>query len=145
MANKSFQYGNIPKAKTKEEADNLNRMFRTSDHERWQQMDFVVGIEIKRSNNCNSECAICKAGAGKYPKKFKWQGWHPLCRCYVISILKTSEEMKVDRERIMNGEEPTTRSVNTVKDMPPSLIDYVSYHLECKSEEWYLDNIDMFK
>ncbi|HEY5591823.1 MAG TPA: hypothetical protein VIK55_12490 [Paludibacter sp.] len=39
-----------------------------------QQFDFVVGIEIKRKNNPDKSCDICRASAGKYPKDFKWTG-----------------------------------------------------------------------
>jgi hypothetical protein len=115
-------------------ATETNMAYRTSDHERWQQMDFVVGIEIKLSNNhtLNGKpfTDICDELAGKYPKNFVFVGWHPLCRCYVISILKTPEEMKADSERIMNGEAPTTQSVNTVKDMPENF------------QKWVIDNED---
>jgi hypothetical protein len=53
-----------------------------------------------------------------YPKDFKFVGWHPACRCFATSVLKTPDELEADNERIMNGDEPLTESVNTVKDMP---------------------------
>jgi hypothetical protein len=40
------------------------------------------------------------------------------CRCFATSVLKTPDELEADNERIMNGDEPTTESVNEVKDMP---------------------------
>ena len=90
-------------------------------------MDFVVGIEIKLSGNhtCLGSDGkphpfydICDELQGKYPKDFKFTGWHPHCRCFATPILKTWEEMAADDERILSGEEPTTESVNTVRDMP---------------------------
>jgi hypothetical protein len=96
--------------------------YRTSDHNRWQQMDFVVGIEIRLSNNHTLNGVpftdICDDLKGIYPKDFKFTGWHPACRCHAVSILKTEEELEADNERIMNGEEPSANSVNSVKDVP---------------------------
>ncbi|MDR0682643.1 MAG: hypothetical protein LBG15_12490, partial [Dysgonamonadaceae bacterium] len=60
-----------------------NMAYRTSDHTRWQQLDFVVGIEVRLSNNhtLNGKpfTDICDDLKGKYPKTFKFTGWHPLC------------------------------------------------------------------
>lgn len=64
---------------------------RTADYERWQDIDFVVGIQVVRSNN-PYECDVCGSLAGKYPKDFKFVGWHPNCRCRAIPILATDEE-----------------------------------------------------
>jgi len=93
--------------------------YRTSDHTRWQQLDFVVGIEIRTSNN-HPIADICDELAGRYPKDFKFTGWHPQCRCHAVSILKTPEEMTADNERIMDGEELNGESVNRVDDVPES-------------------------
>lgn len=98
-------------------ATETNIAYRTSDYLRWQQMDFVVGIEIRMSNNHPVE-DICDELAGRYPKDFKFTGWHPFCRCHAVAVLKTEEEMKNDTQRILDGEEPLTGSVNEVKDFP---------------------------
>jgi hypothetical protein len=99
-----------------------NMAYRTSDYVRWQQLDFVVGIEIRLSNNHTLNGVpfedICDELKGRYPKDFKFTGWHPACRCHAISILKTEDELEADNEKIMQGEEPSTESVNTVKDVP---------------------------
>jgi hypothetical protein len=107
----------------------VNIAYRTANYERWQQINSVVGIEIHLSNNhtLNGQpfSDICDELQGKYPKDFKWTGWHPQCRCYVTSILKTIEELKADNERIMNGEETNTASVNEVKDVPDKFKEWV--------------------
>ncbi|MBQ6725912.1 MAG: hypothetical protein IJQ89_04970 [Bacteroidales bacterium] len=102
-----------------------NMAYRTADYERYQRFDFVVGIEVHLSNNHNCKGVpngqfvdICDELQGKYPKDFKFVGWHPHCRCYVTSILKTPEEMDADEERMDRGEQPTTESENEVKDVP---------------------------
>ena len=104
-----------------------NTAYRTADHERWQDMDFVVGIEIHLSGNhtCKGRDGkqhaftdICDELAGKYPKDFKFTGWHPHCRCYATSILKTEEEMAADTQKLLKGEKVSSESVNAVKDVP---------------------------
>lgn len=94
-----------------------NIAYRTSDYNRWQQLDFVVGIEIRCSNN-HPDYDVCDELKGKYPKDFKFTGWHPFCRCHAVPILKTAEEMAADNERIMNGEPLDGESVNAVTDVP---------------------------
>lgn len=45
---------------------------------------------------------------GKYPKDFKWLGWHPNCRCYVIPIIKSEEKFWLeDNEKGDDNEEIT--------------------------------------
>ena len=67
-------------------ASEINMAYRNAENERWAQMDFVVGYEIKLSSNHNCKGVksghfydICDELAGKYPKNFKWSGWHPMC------------------------------------------------------------------
>lgn len=68
----------------------INTFYKESENQRWQSMDFVVGFEIKRSNNVY-DCGVCGPLAGKYPKTFKFIGFHVNCRCYQIPILKPIE------------------------------------------------------
>lgn len=56
----------------------VNMAYRTSDFERWQQLDFVVGIEVRRSNHVFA-CVLCDTLVGRYPKGFMFRGWHPQC------------------------------------------------------------------
>lgn len=101
-------------------ATETNMAYRTADYERWQQLDFVVGIEIRLSNNHTLNGVpfedICDDLKGRYPKDFKFTGWHPHCRCHAVAILKTEEEMAEDNERILQGGEPSKDSVNQVLD-----------------------------
>lgn len=69
-----------------------NIAYRTCDHKRWNALPFVIGQEIKTSNN-HPVPDICDTLAGKYPKEFKFTGWHPFCRCYSVSILASEKEM----------------------------------------------------
>lgn len=117
-----------------------NIAYRTSDYTRWQQLDFVVGIRVVLSNNhtlngvsfediCDQLSAPLgsktTSGRGCYPKDFKFTGWHPLCRCHTESILKTLDEMRADEARILAGEPVSTRSVNSVDDVPQEFKDWL--------------------
>lgn len=81
-----------------------NIAYRTADYERWQQLDFIVGMEIRLSKN-HPHDDICDDLAGKYPKNFKWTGWHPNCRCYMIPILAGQDDIAEMIERILSGKE----------------------------------------
>lgn len=95
-----------------------NIAYRSANYERWQQLDFIVGFEIRRSNN-PYPCIVCESMKGVYPKNFKWTGWHPNCRCYMIPVLAKQEEVDDAVESILNGDdEPITDSVNAVKEYP---------------------------
>lgn len=110
----------------------INMAYRTADFTRYQQLDFIVGIEIKTSGN-HPEHDICDQLQGRYPKDFKFVGWHPNCRCYQKTILKTEEEMERDEERMRKGQEPTANSKNSVDDVPDEF------------KEWVEDNEDKIK
>ena len=103
-------------------ATETNIAYMTADYERWQQLDFIVGIEIKLSNNHTLNGVpftdICDRLKGRYPKDFKFTGWHPHCRCRAVTILKTDEEIAEDTRRILDGEPLDGKSVNRVDDVP---------------------------
>lgn len=111
-------------------ATETNIAYRTSDHLRWQQMDFVVGIEIHLSNNHTLNGKpfhdICDELQGRYPKDFVFKGWHPHCRCFATSILKTQEEIVKDTQKILNGEPVDGESVNRVDDVPQVFKDWLT-------------------
>ena len=111
-----------------------NIAYRTAEYLKNQDLDFVVGIEIHLSGNHTYVDAhgvlqeltdICDELAGRYPKEFKWTGWHPQCRCTVLRILKTEEEVMEDNKRAINGEEIKCESVNKVTDMPDNFNKWV--------------------
>lgn len=109
----------------------INMAYRTADHERWQQLDFVVGIEVHRSGN-TYDCPVCEALKGKYPKDYKFVGNHPLCRCFATPILKTVDEMDEDLKLILDGKNPTNEasSKSYISKLPQSFYDHVEKHKE---------------
>lgn len=125
-------------------ASEINMAYRTAENERWKQFDFVVGYEIKLSGNHNCKGVpkgryydICDMLAGKYPKDFEWKGWHPLCRCYKIPILKTEEEFwEWDGRSAVS-----TESVNQVKDVPDNFKAWINDNIH-RAKSW--DNSPYF-
>lgn len=82
-----------------------NIAYRTAEYDRWQDMPFVIGIEIKLSNN-HPVPDICDDLKGIYPKTFKWTGWHPNCRCYQVPVLATHGELDKMLDNILDGKSP---------------------------------------
>lgn len=96
-----------------------NMAYRMADYSRWQELDFVIGIEIKLSNN-HPERDICDELAGKYPKTFKWKGWHPNCRCYQVPLLAKDDEIEKMLDKILDGENPgMVQCDDEQKELPP--------------------------
>lgn len=127
----------------------INMAYKTADWERWQRLDFVVGIRIGLSNNHTIKNSkgeeepltdICDELAGDYPKTFKFVGWHPNCRCMVTPILQSPQEMhqaRRDRLRaIMNDAAYKAQpSANTVTDVPAAFTAHVKAIAE-RSKGW---------
>ncbi len=134
----------------------INMAYRESEFLRWQKLDFVVGLRICLSNNhtiMNSKgepeplIDICDELWGDYPKTFKFVGWHPQCRCYVVPILSDYDEYNQDRDNrlkaIVRGTAykslPSRRSV---VDVPRKFREYIDSILErakgWKSQPYYI-------
>lgn len=94
----------------------INMAYRTAEQKRWEQFDFVVGYEVKTTQNGHHVDDICDTLAGKYPKTFKFMGWHPQCMCYSIPILKTEDEFWADNN---------VKSVNEVTDVPQGFKEWI--------------------
>ena len=117
----------------------INMAYRESDWRRWQSLDFVVGFEIRRSNHeplC--DCDLCEKLVGRYPKTFKFKGWHPQCMCYAVPILmdeETFDENELgDLKAALHG---TTykkmQAKNIVVDVPDGFKQWVKDHVEAQA------------
>lgn len=116
----------------------INMAYRESDWQRWQSLDFVVGFEIHRSNHeplC--KCDTCAKLVGRYPKTFKFKGWHPQCMCYATPVLmdeETFDENELgDLKAALRG---TTykhqQAKNAVPDVPDGFKAWVKDHVEAQ-------------
>lgn len=102
-----------------------NIAYHSSSYEKYNEFDFVVGIEVRLSNNL-AHCPFCQSMAGKYPKDFKFTGWHPQCRCSTIPILKTQDELQRDNDALAEGKAINPSSVNEVKTPNKTFMDYIA-------------------
>lgn len=102
--------------------DEINKSYRTADYERWQKMDWVVGIEVKRSKNPNHECEICRHLEGIYPKDFLFIGWHEKCKCVCVPLMLDGDEFI---DYLMTKKVPEDKIVKTVSQ---SAIAYINKH-----------------
>lgn len=122
----------------------INMAYRESDQLRWQQLDFVVGFEVKLSNNHTLNGVpfvdICDELVGKYPKNFKFKGWHPQCRCIATPILQDRDEFNDDelaelRAALKGTEYKKLESRNKVTDLPEGFKKWVENNAE-RSAGW---------
>ena len=119
----------------------INMAYREADHLRWQQLDFVVGFEVHRSNHePKCKCVLCERLVGKYPKWFKFKGWHPQCLCYATAILMDEDDFDKqelsDLKSALKGTEyRKLSSKNEVTELPDGFKDWVAEN-EAKQANW---------
>lgn len=116
-------------------ATTTNTAYRSADYERWSKQDFILGIEIQRSANNRGPCKICDAMVGKYPKTFKFTGFHPFCICFATPITMEPEEFA---DFLLNDTVPQGQ---TITDIPQTAKDFVDENKNgLQSAFWYKDN-----
>ena len=109
--------------------------YRASDYERWQQLDFVVGIHVSRTKSNPFQCQICSRLIGDYPKGFKFLGWHPQCLCSATPILISNAEFIRMQRQVLAGETPIGGSVNTISSTPANFKDWLRENEE-RMKDW---------
>jgi len=124
----------------------VNMAYRESDWLRWQQLEFVVGFEVHTSNkheeflkvwekSHKGQTEICDKLKGKYPKTFKFKGWHPQCMCYCTPVLMDEEtfdkqELSDLKSALYGTEYKKFTANNTVTDVPQGFKDWVAENEE---------------
>ncbi len=111
---------------------NAMRLVRTEMHRAYSEAKLsairedkhVKGYRIKLSNNHTTlkngkpspfHC-ICDDLQGEYPKTFQFHGWHPQCRCVIVPILVSFEELQAQRKG---------KKIEEIKDVPPQFTKWV--------------------
>ena len=100
-----------------------NAAYRKADTERWKQLDFVLGVDIKRSAWKKAPCPVCDPMVGRYPKNYPFIGWHPFCMCHAVPVLM-EEDAFIDN---LVDETPIDPSLY-VKDIPETAKEYLKDH-----------------
>lgn len=127
-----------------------NMAYRQADNERWSQMEFVLGIEVRTSHSHKVE-DICDDLAGRYPKDFKFTGWHPICRCNAVPILAGDEDFSAMQDAILNGDDPGGVKVSgAITDVPSGFKKWVKNNKDkierAKSKPYFIrDNKKFLK
>lgn len=104
----------------------MTAAYRAAEWESYQTNPLIKAYEIRLSSNHTTKKTvkgksvvvpledICDKLAGVYPKSFKWTGWHPQCRCYMVPVTcgksdfrQLLEARKADREAKQQGKEAT--------------------------------------
>ncbi len=118
----------------------INTYYKESENQRWQSMDFVVGFEIKRSNNVY-DCGLCDSLKGRYPKSFLFTGWHPNCYSDDTEVM-TNEGWKLFKD--LNGGEMIF-SLNPINKQPEwvSYVNYFEYEINGKMIHFHNKGLDL--
>lgn len=111
-------------------SNEINVAYKSADWLRIQQNPDVVGFEVRLSPQ-HKVYDMCDELKGKYPKSFRFHGWHVGCKCHIITILKTDEELI--KELKADETLPPESSSNYVGDVPNNY------------KQWVTDNKDRFK
>lgn len=122
----------------------INMAYKQADQLRWQNLEFVVGYEVRLSNNHTLNGKpfkdICDKLAGRYPKNFVFKGWHPQCRCLVVPILQDPDEFdkqELDelKAALKGSEYKKYSSRNLVEDVPDNFKEWIDENKQA-SKNW---------
>lgn len=113
----------------------VNMAYHASDYENWLNDPLVIGIEIVLSNNhtLNGKpfVDICDALKGRYPKTFKFTGWHPQCRCVAVPVTPSKEEViEYTKAQAAGKDVSGWKFKGEVKEMPQAFTGWMKDNAE---------------
>lgn len=111
-------------------SNEINVAYKSADWLRIQQNPDIVGFEVRLSPQ-HKVYDMCDELKGKYPKTFHFHGWHVGCKCHIITLLKTDEELI--KELKADETLPPESSSNYVAEVPNNY------------KQWVTNNKDRFK
>jgi hypothetical protein len=123
-------------------ASETNMAYRSADWERWQNLPFVIGIEVHLSKN-HPEYDICDSLKGVYPKRFYFRGWHPRCICFQTPVMITDVDYDRFEDAILDGKDP--EEIKQISNTPVGFRNYVEQNLDRiegwnNKPYWFVDN-----
>lgn len=112
-----------------------NMAYRSADNAKWSQLDFVLGYEIRLSNNHTLNGKpfkdMCDLLVGKYPKTFKFTGWHPFCRCFATPIVADwNEQLKVMKMQKEGKDVSNYHFAGEIKNVPSNYSEWIANNAE---------------
>lgn len=120
----------------------INQAYRTAETASYADNPLITGYRIRLSDNHTTLFKgkriplvdICDYLAGEYPATFKWNGWHPQCRCIIVPNTLSEDDLdtliQARGEAIKRGEDPNEvlPGFGRNESMPANFV------------EWYADN-----
>lgn len=104
-----------------------NMAYRNADNERYQNMPFILGYEVKTSGS-HPKIDICDDMAGEYPVDFVFIGWHPQCLCFSVAVLMNDEQFNQYQQLVITGQDTAAnvaRIAKRVTDIPDSASQWI--------------------
>ena len=95
-----------------------NQSYLLADHNRWLNMDMIIGIRISTSGVHETK-DICDELAGVYPKTFILLGWHLCCHCHIAPVMGSETNFMA----YLRGAEKLDNA--QITEMPENFIQYV--------------------
>lgn len=122
-----------------------NMAYRTADFERWNDLPFVTGIEVRLSPQ-HPRPDICDNLKGKYPKTFLFRGWHPFCICHAVPIMLSDAEYNKMEDAILEGKKVQMPKSQAIKTTPEGFNEYVKKNKDklkamANKPYWVKDNV----
>lgn len=126
-----------------------NIAYRSADFERWKTLPFIVGTEVRLSKN-HPRYDICDQLVGKYPKDFKFTGWHPQCLCHQVPVMMSDAEYDQLEDQILRGDPINVQSEGEVLATPKGFQKWIFDNKErvknwASKPYWYTDNQQYIK
>jgi hypothetical protein len=114
----------------------VNMAYRSAQFDQFSNDPTVIGFEVKLSNNhtLNGEpfYDICDELQGRYPKTFKFTGWHPQCRCNCFPVYISDNDF-LNRIKARKEGKLESWNPNQVDELPKAF------------KTWLSNNQDRFK
>jgi hypothetical protein len=122
---------------------NTNQAYLLADHNRWMQLDMVIGVKISLSAQ-HRIYDICDECEGTYPKEFIFVGWHSQCLCSAVPVLMPKSEFNdyLTGNQPLRAEQITTYSDKFKKYVKNNFERYSGYK---SMPYWIEDNIKVIK
>ncbi len=114
----------------------INLAYHYADWEYWNSSNTVTGIMVSLSNNhtLNGKpfVDICdRFDKQRFPKWFKFTGWHPQCRCIATPISPNRKELIEYLKKVRDGEDVSNfHFTGEVTELPASFTDWMSENAE---------------
>lgn len=114
----------------------INLAYHHADWEYWNSSNTVIGIMVSLSNNhtLNGKpfVDICdRFDKQRFPKWFKFTGWHPQCRCIATPISPNRKELIEYLKKVRDGEDVSNfHFTGEVTELPATFTDWMKENAE---------------